>query len=122
MISPWCLHVAVIIPGHPPRVGGQEDVVVTGTVAVAGATPDEHHLLAEDVPLGTVELHLGGDGGDRRAAAAVGAQAAKLGLVEARAVAAGQLEAHALLGLGRPHTLFTLLWRGPSGFIISIII
>lgn len=76
---------------------------------MAGAAPDEHHLLAEDVPLGTVELHLGGDGGDRRAAATVGAQTAKLGLVEAHAVAAGQLEAHALLGLGRPHTLFSLL-------------
>lgn len=60
---------------------GQEDVVVSGTLRVAGAHLDEHHSALEEVPLRAVELHLhsAGDIGD--AAAAIGAAAAELGLV-----------------------------------------
>lgn len=34
-----------------PVMCGQEDVVVSGTVRVAGAHLDEHHLALEEVPI-----------------------------------------------------------------------
>lgn len=55
---------------------------------VAGAHLDEHHLASEGVSFGTVELHLGGDGGVGRAAATVRTHATELGLVDPRAAAA----------------------------------
>lgn len=99
----------LVVSGHPAVVGGQEDVVVTGAVVVAGAGPDEHHLLEEGVPLGALELHLCGARGAGRAAAPVRAHPAELGLEGPRTGAARQLEPHGLLGLGSAHTLLSLL-------------
>jgi len=77
-----------VVPNHPPVIRGQEDVVVSGTVVVAGAHLDEHHLPLEEVPLGAVELHLHGAGDVRGAAAAVRAAPAELGPVGTGAGAA----------------------------------
>lgn len=74
-------HVVVVVTDHPPRVECQEDVIISWTVVMAGACLDEHHLLPEDVSLWTAELHLCSDGGVRRAAAVIGADATELWFV-----------------------------------------
>lgn len=112
----------LVVSGHPAVVGGQEDVVVTGAVMVAGAGPDEHHLLEEGVPLGALELHLCGARGVGRAAAPVRAHPAELGLVGPRTGAARQLEPHGLLGLGSAHTFLSLLSGGTKwGVLVWVI-
>ncbi len=72
---------------------------------MTGACLNEHHLLPEEVSLGTAELHLGGDGGVRRAAAAICTHPAELRLIQPDALASGQFEMHFVLALWGPHTL-----------------
>ncbi len=76
---------------------------------MTGAGLNEHHLLPEGVSLGTAELHLGRDGGVRRAAAAVCTHPAELRLIQPDALASGQFEMHPVLALWRPHTLLPSL-------------
>lgn len=76
---------------------------------MAGAGLDEHHLLCENLSFWTLELHLGCDGGVRRAAAIVCADTAELWFVQPGAGAARQLEAHPLLGLWCTDTFLPLL-------------
>ena len=111
-LLPLCLDV---VSNHPPVIRGQEDVVVSGAVVVAGAHLDEHHLPLEEVPLGAAELHLHGAGDVRGAAAAVRAAAAELGPVGTGAGAARKFEVEALAWLWGPHTLLPLLEREQMG-------
>lgn len=111
-LLPLCLDV---VSNHPPVICGQEDVVVSGAVVVAGAHLDEHHLPLEEVPLGAAELHLHGAGDVRGAAAAVCAAPAELGPVGMGAGAARKLKVEALTWLWGPHTLLPLLGREQRG-------
>lgn len=70
-----------VVSNHPTVICGQEDVVVSGAVIVAGAHPDEHHLPLEEVPLGAAELHVHGAGQEWGAAAPVRAAATEPGPV-----------------------------------------
>lgn len=107
-LLPLCLDV---VSNHPPVICGQEDVIVSGAVIVAGAHLDEHHLPLEEVPFGAAELHLHGAGGIGGAAAAVRAAAAEPGPVGTGAGAARKLEVQALAWLWGAYTLLPLLGR-----------
>ncbi|KAG9331031.1 hypothetical protein JZ751_020426 [Albula glossodonta] len=48
------------VPAERAVSGRQEDVIVMGTVLVAGAGSDEHHLAAEVVPLRAAKVDLSG--------------------------------------------------------------
>lgn len=107
-LLPLCLDV---VSNHPPVIGGQKDVIVSGAVVVAGAHLDEHHLPLEEVTLRAAEFHFHGAGDVWGAAAAVRAAAAELGPVGTRAGAARKLKVEALAWLWGPHTLLPLLGR-----------
>lgn len=81
---------------HLLVVHGLEDVVLPGTVVVAGARLDEHHVLLHDLPIGTFELHGEGGGPVGGAAPAVQADAAELGPVGLGGGAAGDFKLHGL--------------------------
>lgn len=74
-----------VVSDHPTVIRGQEDVVVLGTVIVAGAHLDEHHFSLEEVSLGAAELHIHCAGQEWGAAAPVRAAAAEPGPVGAGA-------------------------------------
>lgn len=109
--APPSSHVIFVVIGHVPGVCRKEDVVLTRAVAVAHARLDEHHLTAEGVALGAAELHLGGGGGVRRAAAPVRARAAELGPIGADTPTARELETHSTGASWGPDTFLPLLWR-----------
>lgn len=118
----WSSHAALIVPTHLPEVGGEEDVVVMGTIAVTGAGLDEHHLAPEAVALGAAEFHLAGDCVLGRAAAAVRARTAEPRLVGPHAGTARQLEAHGLLGFWAPLTPLPLLRAETYGHVCTDIL
>lgn len=100
-----------VVSDHPTVIRGQEDVIVSGAVVVAGAHLDEHHLPLEKVPLGAAELHIHGAGQEGGAAAPIRAAATEPGPVGAGAGASRKLKVEALALLWGPHTLLHLLGR-----------
>lgn len=97
------------VTGHLLVVHGLEDVVFPGTVVVAGARLDEHHVLLHDLPIRTFELHGEGGGPVGGAAPAVQADAAELGPVGLGGGAAGDFKLHGLWHSGSPNALFSFL-------------
>lgn len=98
-------HVSI----HLPVVQGLKDVIVSGTVVMAGAGLDEHHVLLHDLPVGALELHRKSGGSVGGAAPAIGADPTELSPVHLHAGTAGKLKLDRLRDFGGTDALFALL-------------
>lgn len=98
-------HVSV----HLPVVQRLKDVIVSGTVVMAGTGLDEHHVLLHDLAVRALELHWQGGGSVGGAASAVGTYSAEFSSVCLHAGAARKLKLDRLGDFGGTDALFALL-------------
>lgn len=107
-----CLSYALVlchVSIHLPVVQGLKDVIVSGTVVMAGTGLDEHHVLLHDLPVGALELHRKSGGSVGGAAPAICADATELSPVRLHAGAPRKLKFDRLGDFGGTDALFALL-------------
>lgn len=87
----------------------EEGLIVLRAVGVAGAGPNGHDRLLDDLPWGALKLHLDGFGVVRGTAPAIAADPTEPGFVGVQARAILELQVDGLRGLLGAETLFTFL-------------